>query len=204
MSYPGHGYGAPQGFRPQAARVAAPSFAQAQSSFHFPRGPNHIQGELGGSLIPGLGLGVVPSGPTQTPQPLAVPATSPSTQAALSAAEPGTAVRLPGNATDSGSEEGEVSDGEVEDLYEPLEANHGDKNAGISGRLSGDAGVDKSLLTTEQQRQYKMPFELRREVPRERSGSYSPHLSPREIDRADSPPSTIHLGMHAPKLILYF
>ena len=193
MNYPGRGFGTPRGLQ----RPHATSFTHAQPFHLSHEAGGHARNELGGSFIPGLGLGAAPAGLAQAPRPAVV---LPLTQAALSSSHPAMATGQPGSdrnsGTDGGSEEGEISDDEAEDLYDPPEPIRGEHDADMSGWPSDGAGVVASLVTADQQ-QHGAAATLfhKSNASRDRSGSYSPRLSPREIDRAGSSPSSARLGM---------
>lgn len=89
---------------------------------------------------------------------------------------PSTAATAPatgGGATSGDTEEGELSDGELEDIYEPQE------------QATDSSGVALAAVES----RVGMPTTL--DVRRDRSGSYSPYLSPGEMD-TDSPEPPRH------------
>ncbi|KAJ6443844.1 Zinc finger domain-containing protein, CCCH-type [Purpureocillium lavendulum] len=183
MSY-GYGYGgAPPGFHLQAAYPSAPPQAYTQLAPPGQQPPtvdtqgNHDAAHSSyddlRSAIPGLGLGYAANGPARSQQTDIWTATPPASQRIPPRQDQ--AAQMParsGAAADGGSEEGELSDGEVEDLYEPPEAGNDEILAGWPY-----GGTD--VATTDQPQAHT-------NAARDRSGSYSPHLSPREIDRTNS------------------
>ncbi|KAH0495661.1 hypothetical protein TgHK011_009196 [Trichoderma gracile] len=102
-------------------------------------------------------------------------------QPAFGSSHPTTAEgNVPTQQTDV-SEEGEVSEGEVEDVYEPRDA----EIVGGPSYIHRDAGNYSALSHTNGRQVVGDPSAVS-SAGRERSGSYSPYLSPQEIDHQSS------------------
>lgn len=228
---PGLFYGLPQ--EPNPAAAAAGSLASANGSFDY-----------NGNNIPGLGIGGGSAGPSLVPsyRPERASAWPQTTFGAASTTvapphnqEQGIVglgkQHLPyGPAHSSGPasqisanrpnidvlEEGELSEGEFEDLYEPkgpdetvedipqrqvpahgvvvdLSGSVGDADGSSiydTGSAQEEAAVDStpaSLPAVDEEEEYSPGEYYEPEYqPRERSGSYSPYLSPREIQPEES------------------
>jgi hypothetical protein len=78
-------------------------------------------------------------------------------------------------------EEGELSEGELEDIYEPaeMEANRFDRR-GVQPPASKDQSDRLQLPVENLEIDHERTWNSKQSG-RERSGSYSPYLSPREI-----------------------
>ncbi|UKZ55417.1 hypothetical protein TrVGV298_009240 [Trichoderma virens] len=187
MAQSGYGYDPMHGYHPQAPYAHQPYPSYPASTHSYPNGavqtivhnePAPRDSYNPHNVIPGLGLNFSQN-TAQWPAPWATQ--QPSFGRAPPAA---TEKNGPSQQTDM-SEEGEVSEGEVEDVYEPRGAEviadlpyaHG--NTGYSAGFSNPNGIqvaeDPSAAFS---------------AGRDRSGSYSPYLSPQEIDHqamADSP-----------------
>ncbi|GJN81540.1 hypothetical protein PLIIFM63780_005074 [Purpureocillium lilacinum] len=131
MSY-GHGYGAPSGLHSQGSypglqmypHLAERAQQTASTSAHSAEDGNQSSFDYLRTAIPGLGLGYAASGPVQAQHTENSWAATPSTSQRTAADAEPTGASAPaqlGGPADGGSEEGELSDGEVEDLYEPPE-----------------------------------------------------------------------------------
>ncbi|PTB61627.1 hypothetical protein BBK36DRAFT_1200015 [Trichoderma citrinoviride] len=79
------------------------------------------------------------------------------------------------------SEEGEISEGEVEDVYEPRDA----ETVGGTSYMRIDTGNFSGLSNTNGRQTADDPSAVI-SAGRDRSGSYSPYLSPQEIDHHSS------------------
>ncbi|KZZ96113.1 Zinc finger, CCCH-type [Moelleriella libera RCEF 2490] len=180
------GYGSQRGFThaPQpAGQVSIGSTSGSVDGRAMPQNSWSAPG-FGHSVIPGLGLGVPSTGAAPVEQTSALSVQAADCQEVRpftafpdenTAAPPAQGIRGPssipglGQARDDTMEDGEVSeDGEVDDAYDP----------------------SKPLreLSTPEQRQVFGPLELMRQPKdaSERSGSYSPYLSPHEISRPEN------------------
>ncbi|KAF5004910.1 hypothetical protein FDECE_8613 [Fusarium decemcellulare] len=234
MSYYGYGHGPPHGYPSSQAYVyptgqayAAPTFHSAEAVEGQPAAYSHGVAEAydyNHTAIPGLGMGFSqnttswpqawPHDPSENQlekhgslplQRVADPPGNPTQDVEMSDHR-----QLDGGADDDALEEGELSEGELEDIYEPGEVNStGEDARGLqtsgnkptvgrhqnfprplgAGSLSADtAPVNDKSWNPEQ-------------FVRDRSGSYSPYLSPREIQsnglengtsHAQTPRSDIH------------
>ncbi|KAI1635839.1 hypothetical protein F4809DRAFT_422319 [Biscogniauxia mediterranea] len=210
---------------PQMGGVVANNYATANNSY-----------EYNASRIPGLGLGGGSSMPSasrpenNTPWHIPLPAPQPNvpprveaplamnnsqqpmqgTQAARASGAPTSSQQIAGGAL----EEGELSEGEFEDLYEPKDStentapasNPSNRPSGIPDNRPGSVGdadgssiydaaspeaeavvnsTSASLPAADQE--YSPDEDWEPTYPeRERSGSYSPYLSPREVQRKAS------------------
>lgn len=236
MSQSGYGYDAPEGYhtQPPFPNLRYPLYPPPSRPANEPA---NLSGqrlddaaqqsyEYNRNMIPGLGLGFSPSGteqqePWARPQPgsgysapqLPQSGGQSSNQVAQKAGDskrPNT-MTASGSAADDGSEEGEVSEGEIEDLYEPREAG-GDGNTveaqtwpfDSAGVDTGDAVMEtrQTLMTGVSSRPQAAGAGARGHAKhpgqsgtgRERSGSYSPYLSPREIDHIEPAHASAHQG----------
>ncbi|UNI24011.1 hypothetical protein JDV02_009791 [Purpureocillium takamizusanense] len=195
MSY-GPGYGAPPGFLSQDSypglqiypQPAQPVQQVGSTSAHGAEEGAQPSFEYLHTAIPGLGLGFAASGPAPTQQTESAWTNAPSnSQRTASHAEQAGAsapVKL-GSPADGGSEEGEISDGEAEDLYEPPEVGNDET---LAAWPYGGTNVGERVVAATGQPQAHI------HAARERSGSYSPYLSPREIDREGSSASCAPQG----------
>jgi hypothetical protein len=147
------------------------------------------------TTIPGLGMGFTHSTATwqhAAAQNIPEPHANPSVSAvrwqtsridgnARPESSPSTSQRLNSVVDNKTMEEGELSEGELEDIYEPTEteANRLDRSA-IQPLGSVDRS-DRAQLPTENLEVDHERTWNSKQTGRERSGSYSPYLSPREI-----------------------
>ncbi|OAQ86102.1 Zinc finger domain-containing protein, CCCH-type [Purpureocillium lilacinum] len=195
MSY-GHGYGAPSGLHSQGSypglqmypHLAERAQQTASTSAHSAEDGNQSSFDYLRTAIPGLGLGYAASGPVQAQHTENSWAATPSTSQRTAADAEPTGASAPaqlGGPADGGSEEGELSDGEVEDLYEPPEVGNDET---LASWPYGGTNVGERLAAATDQPQAHI------HAARERSGSYSPHLSPREIDHTSSSTSSALQG----------
>lgn len=224
MSQYGYGYGPPQGYQPPDAyshapppAYTAPPYQSSETAQTQP--PGHGRAtlesyEYNRQAIPGLGLNFsnnavnwqqawangAPEPEAERPQ--AGPTERIPTTEHVVRSPPATQTRLTANrVADNTAEEGELSEGELEDIYEPgqveEQASGRPPSNGLpllpsasSLRHPGEVpsqpqtyhAVGKEALTA----RYWDP----EQSARERSGSYSPYLSPREIHsngQANSP-----------------
>ncbi|KAH7176582.1 hypothetical protein EDB81DRAFT_43503 [Dactylonectria macrodidyma] len=231
MSQYGYGYGGPQGYQPPDAYSKAPPTAYTAPPYQSTE-PTQAQNPGYGSVtlesyeynrqtIPGLGLNFSNNAVSwqqpwangtvehQTEQSKvsrnehALVTDNPARSASASHAKLATS----GQANDT-VEEGELSEGELEDIYE---------SGQVEGSSSGQPRLDTrsllpdAVLNTSKAASAQPPafhvveknnstarYSGKEQAVRERSGSYSPYLSPREIrsnDQANSPsdaPNTPH------------
>ncbi|CAM1502126.1 Fc.00g041100.m01.CDS01 [Cosmosporella sp. VM-42] len=213
MSQHGYGHGPPQGYQPPQPYTYHPHQSYALPAYT----PNEVvnsdpgQGTLAQqsydynrNAIPGLGLGFSSNGmvwqqEAHTSPGLLQELPSPApTQQAInqesnmdddSMALQGKPVYIISG--DEAMEEGELSEGELEDIYEPREKDdsadkpqHPDPHApGVSPAHHDQAGAKSShpAASTADNGTLTQQHCGPPRVARERSGSYSPYLSPREI-----------------------
>ncbi|KAK4073531.1 uncharacterized protein Triagg1_5357 [Trichoderma aggressivum f. europaeum] len=186
MAQSGYGYDPLHGYHPQTQYAHQPYPSYPASTHSYPNGAvqNIAHGQPAPrdsynqhNVIPGLGLNFSQNAAQW-------PASWAGQPHSFGQAPPATEGNGPSRQADM-SEEGEVSEGEVEDAYEPRDAEvvadvsyqHG--NGGYSAEY-GIAHVRRVAVDP------SAAFS----AGRDRSGSYSPYLSPQEIDHqamADSP-----------------
>ncbi|KAH7158134.1 hypothetical protein B0J13DRAFT_520842 [Dactylonectria estremocensis] len=234
MSQYGYGYGASQGYQPPGAYSKAPSATYSAPPYQSTE-PAQTQNPGHGSVtldsyeynrqtIPGLGLNFS-NNATGWQQPWSNGALehqveqsqasrneqiSVTGNTARSASDSHARPRAVGQANDA-VEEGELSEGELEDIYEPGQV-EGSSNG--QPRLNTRYLPPGTVLSTSKAAPAQPPafhaiekdiltprYLGKEQAARERSGSYSPYLSPREIgsndqaDQANSPsdaPDTPH------------
>ncbi|KAG5949620.1 hypothetical protein E4U53_005813 [Claviceps sorghi] len=187
MNRPGYVFASPTGYNPhhnstnnsQAPRNAAMYQLNANSRASFGE-QNTVAFSYGHNMIPGLGLGAANKSahtPWTVPNEYAAGFQSQSQNSALrTQIQPmvqtrHASVKIPGldGGRDDVSEDGEVGeDGELEDVYEPLESH---QQAASTGRIE-----EQSLTAAA-----RAPDDASQQLTNERDGSYSPHLSPREL-----------------------
>ncbi|KND89808.1 Protein red1 [Tolypocladium ophioglossoides CBS 100239] len=234
MSQSGHGYDTPKGYhaQPPFSNLQYPSYAKPSQSANEPAnlsGQRHGDTaqqsyEYNRNIIPGLGLGFSPSGteqqdPWARPQPgSGYSASQPpqhggqsSNQVALKAGDSKrpNPVTARGSISGDGSEEGEVSEGEIEDLYGPRETEDDGNTVEVQAWPFDSAGVDTGDAMKEDQAILMTGVPARSQAAgagsgwhtghpgqsstgRERSGSYSPYLSPREINCVEPAQTSAH------------
>ncbi|KAH6604189.1 hypothetical protein Trco_007635 [Trichoderma cornu-damae] len=179
MAQPGYGYDPLHRYHPQASYAHQPYPSYPASALSYPNGTvqNVVRNEPAPSgsyhhhnVIPGLGLHFSQN-TAQWQGPWAYQ--QPSFQQ-----EPYTAAQGNGRSEQTDiSEEGEVSEGEVEDVYEP-------RDAEIIADLShmNRAAQDPVGFSNANGRWVADGPSAVYSAGRDRSGSYSPYLSPQEID----------------------
>lgn len=233
MSQSGYGYNMPRGFHtapdlqnpphtsfvPQYSKESAEVAARsAQVPYQYPR-----------NIIPGLGLGFATSAPAQHNSSAAQQADrwESSSQSLQAAGPPGAVNSRPpmninvGHGTaEDGSEEGEISEGD-EDLYDPREA--GRLAAASDIQVEPQSNADGAFDIAMMDRQDAPPAfanpsagVARAELnwstnqsglvraARERSGSYSPYLSPQEMSNVDLKRVTVEQASHGKRSHGYF
>ncbi|POR38624.1 Protein red1 [Tolypocladium paradoxum] len=234
MSQSGYGCDAPEGYhtQPPYSNLQYPSRTLPS---HSANEPANLSGQRHGdvaqqsyeynrNMIPGLGLGFSPRGtgqqdPWARPQPgSGYSAPQPpqtggqgSNQVALKAGDSGkpNTMTASGGASNDGSEEGEVSEGEMEDLYEPRETEDDGRTVEAQTWPFDSAGMDTGDAVMENRETVMAEVSPRFQAAsagagwhighpgqsstgRERSGSYSPYLSPREIHRVEPAHASAH------------
>ena len=236
MNQPGYGYDMIEGYQtqPPFSNLQYPAYTQpSQPANVRPNLPGQRHGDsvqqsydYNRNIIPGLGLGFAPNDTGQrepwarpqlgegysAPEPLSSGGQT-SSQVVLQAghSKRSNPVAASGSQSEDGSEEGEVSEDEAEDLYEPpgTEGHGNPVEAQVwpfdrAGTDTGDAALEsQDILMTEaaSRSQAIVPGAGWRRGPpglssagRERSGSYSPYLSPREIDHVEPAQILAHQG----------
>ncbi|KAF4509944.1 hypothetical protein G6O67_001877 [Ophiocordyceps sinensis] len=237
MNQSGYGYGLPQGHRPpqncpnlphsslpsQFSYVPAEAAPQSMQAAYQPR-----------NMIPGLALGFASSVPEQhspwaEQQPRRWESSSQPPQAvghSYNHGPPGAPDSRPPAIVDAGpstaedgSEEGEISEGEDDDIYDAREAGHiavaneaqawpragaaqaNDVSMVNSAGAPAAAGNVPSVAVHDGTTWAASQTGLVNTA-RERSGSYSPHLSPREIGSVDSKQALNEQGTHESSSLL--
>ncbi|KAL6786910.1 hypothetical protein J3E68DRAFT_419605 [Trichoderma sp. SZMC 28012] len=187
MAQSGYGYDPLHGYHPQAPYGHQPYPSYPASIHSYPNGAvqNIVQSEPASrdpynphNVIPGLGLNFSQNA-AQWPAPWA------GQQHSFGQAPPATEGNGPSQQNDM-SEEGEVSEGEVEDAYEPRDA---EVVADVSNQ-HGNGGYYSAEYGIAHVRRVAVDPPAAFSTGRDRSGSYSPYLSPQEIDHqamTDSP-----------------
>ncbi|KAF4466068.1 hypothetical protein FALBO_7081 [Fusarium albosuccineum] len=221
MSYYGYGHGPPHGYPSSQAYVyptgqayAAPTFHSTEAVEGQPAAYSHGVAEAydyNHTAIPGLGMGFSqnttswPHDPSENqparhgPLPLqrvADPPGNPTQDVEMSDHR-----QLDGGADDDALEEGELSEGELEDIYEPGEVNstredaRGLQTSGNKPSVGRHQNFPRPLgagsLSTDTAPVNGKSWNPEQFV-RDRSGSYSPYLSPREIQSNGLENSTSH------------
>ncbi|KAL7962617.1 hypothetical protein V8C34DRAFT_269326 [Trichoderma compactum] len=185
MAQSGYGYDPLHGYHPQAPYAHQPYPSYPTSTRSYPNGAvqNIVHGEPAPrdpynphNVIPGLGLNFSQNA-AQWSAPWA------GQQHPFGQAPPATEGNGPSQQTGV-SEEGEVSEGEVEDAYEPRDAEVADVSYqhGNGGYSAGYGNAHVRRVVVDPSAAFS--------AGRDRSGSYSPYLSPQEIDHqamTDSP-----------------
>ncbi|KAI1818525.1 hypothetical protein GGS20DRAFT_527426 [Poronia punctata] len=191
--------------------IYPPSGLPNKPSYHTPPAPgavpptnvtaNQSAYDYNSNRIPGLGLGGAPVSSTSfspsVPQTwhIQAPTSQAKSQFQNHPKPPSSVTKQPPSTDQSNSlEEGELSEGEFEDIYEPKQPTNFTRekpralttsasfhNVGSGGESMGDATLERGQ---EREQHYSPDDEWEPSYPeRERSGSYSPYLSPREVHR---------------------
>ncbi|KAL7795838.1 hypothetical protein V8C37DRAFT_373603 [Trichoderma ceciliae] len=189
MAQSGIGYDPLHGYHPQASYAHQPYPSYPTSPLSYPNGAVRtiVHNETAPrdsynhhNVIPGLGLNFsqnVPQWQGLWPN-----------QQPPSGQEPPTATQRNRPSQQTGiSEEGEVSEGEPEDIYEPRDA---EIIADLSHMNRGTQGPVGFNDTSSRQVADDPPAVFL--TGRDRSGSYSPYLSPQEIDHQAMTGSSLH------------
>ncbi|KAF4965979.1 hypothetical protein FSARC_6288 [Fusarium sarcochroum] len=225
MSQYVYGYGAPHGYQTSQPYYATnqtytePDFRPSETTEIQPSGFGHGAAEAyeyNQTAIPGLGMGLSQNATVwQTPwrQSAFGAQSDPSSSvarnhmarsdgnAALNVSASHSRKPEPGVDVDA-MEEGELSEGELEDIYEPdemdtgMEDRHGAQTSGFASDVAnvGRQGETSQLPIANQQSGHGANERSwnSKQVRRERSGSYSPYLSPREIQSSGLENGTSH------------
>lgn len=224
MSQYGYGYGPPQGYQPPDAyshapppAYTAPPYQSSETAQTQPPGHGRVtleSYEYNRQAIPGLGLNFsnnavnwqqawangAPEPEAERPQ--AGPTERIPTTEHVVRSPPATQTRLTANrVADNTAEEGELSEGELEDIYEPgqveEQASGRPPSNGLPLLPSASYLRHPGEVPSQPQTYHAVGKEAStarywdpEQSARERSGSYSPYLSPREIHsngQANSP-----------------
>ncbi|KAL7913454.1 hypothetical protein GGI35DRAFT_209728 [Trichoderma velutinum] len=196
MAQSGYGYDPLHGYHPQPQYAHQPYPSYPASTHSYPNGAvqNIVHNEPAfrdpynpHNAIPGLGLNFSQNA-AQWPAPWA------GQQHSFGQAPPATEGNGPSQQADI-SEEGEVSEGEVEDAYEPRDA---EVIADVS-YAHGNGGYSAEYSNAHSRRVVGEPSAAF-SAGRDRSGSYSPYLSPQEIDHQamTNSPDESHSSQLAP------
>ncbi|KAH7316616.1 hypothetical protein B0I35DRAFT_512522 [Stachybotrys elegans] len=230
MSFNGYGYSYPQGLSNYAPTPTAPAGQTQHLGDDGVASNSHGNATAASygfnrNIIPGLGLtfsnaAVLPvaqhmsgSGPGDSRQPSSyshTPIPHLGNPSSIPPQDTGGAPAATRNPSDDVMEEGELSEGELEDIYEPkaIEAptSHSSTRVGSAGvaiNLSGQSPGNQIMTRHEKDRPVSTQninaasLSERTSSSRERSGSYSPFLSPNELE----PPVELHAS-HLPQLSL--
>lgn len=213
MSFYGSGYGPPPGYRtsqpyeyPPGQAYAAPPFLTSAPLEDQHAAYNHGTVEAykyNHTAIPGLGMGFShdttswqsawPHGPVEAQpgsnDPLPMKQNTAPVELAKKDLHPEHDKRHGSGTDDDAMEEGEVSEGELEDIYEPGEVDatkNGARNPQTLGPKAQDGYHDirsqiPAAAPLPANPSSKETTWNRDQPARDRSGSYSPYLSPREI-----------------------